>query len=273
MVGVLPAQAVEPLGLYDDFHGTQLDPAKWAGDQTAAVFSEGLPAGGLLDAVREVVLGRLRLGARHYGSPGNDNGAQTGRFRLSFFHPQPVTAIDATLLVTRAEAVGCASNPGVRARTRARLSGFFFNTGSAPASPPSNSNDVLAFVSVQRLSDSTDPEHVLQIVGSLQLCTDSSCNATVTLHDVSLGTVHLWQPVRLRIQWDQANHRFIFQRDHQAEVYVPYTVADTQPSLLPAKRVELAQDAPNCTTVPRANAFMELLVDKVLVNQSAAPLP
>jgi hypothetical protein len=31
-VGVLPVQAVEPLALYDDFHGTQLDPAKWAGD-------------------------------------------------------------------------------------------------------------------------------------------------------------------------------------------------------------------------------------------------
>jgi hypothetical protein len=151
-LGVLPAQAVEPLRLYDDFQGTQLDPAKWAGDQTAAILSEGVPAGGLLDAVREVVLGRLRLGARHYGSAGNDNGTQTGRFRLSFFHPQPVTAIDATLLVTRAEAIGCASNPGVRARARVRLSGFFFNTGSSPASLPSNLNDVLAFVSVQRLS-------------------------------------------------------------------------------------------------------------------------
>jgi hypothetical protein len=75
------------------------------------------------------------------------------------------------------------------------------------------------------------------------------------------------------MQWDQANHRFIFQRDHQAEVYVDYAVPDVQRSLFPFKRVELAHEVPNCTTAPRANAFMELLVDKVLVNQSAVPLP
>ena len=90
---------------------------------------------------------------------------------------------------------------------------------------------------------------------------------------VSLGTVHLWQPLRLKLQWDQANHRFIFQRDHQAELYVTYTVPDTLPSVQPLKRVELAPEVPNCTATPRANAFMELLVDKVLVNKSAAPLP
>jgi hypothetical protein len=190
---------------------------------------------------------------------------------LSFTKPAPVTAIEATLLVTRAEAVGCASNPGIPARAQARLSGYFFNTTTPTLG---NTNDVFAFVRVQRWSDSTDPEHVLQIVGLVLLCLDSTCYATTTLGaPVSLGTVYLWQPVRLRIQWDQANHRFIFQRDHQAEVYVDYTVPDVQPSLFPFKRVELAHEVPNCRTAPRANAFMELLVDKVLVNQSAVPLP
>jgi hypothetical protein len=272
-VGVLPAQAVEPLGLYDDFHGTQLDPAKWAGDQSAAITISSLPVGGLLDAVREVLFGRLRLGARYYGSPSLDTGAPSGRLRLSFTKPAPVTAIDATLLVTRAEAVGCASNQEFAARAQARLSGFFFNTTTPPTPIVGNTNDVFAFVRVQRWSDSTDPEHVLQIVGFVLLCLDPYCNGTSQLGTVSLGTVYLWQPVRLRIQWDQANHRFIFQRGHQAEVYVDYIVPDIQPSLFPFKRVELAHEVPNCTTAPRANAFMELLVDKVLVNQSAVPLP
>jgi len=90
---------------------------------------------------------------------------------------------------------------------------------------------------------------------------------------VSLGTVNMWQPVRLRIQWDQANHRFIFQWDRQAEVYVEYPVSATRLSSYPVKRVEIAHELPSCTTEPRANASMELVVDRVLVNQSAVPLP
>jgi hypothetical protein len=41
----------------------------------------------------------------------------------------------------------------------------------------------------------------------------------------------------------------------------------------PVKRVEPAPEVPNCTATPRANTFMEVLVDKVLVNKSAVILP
>ena len=270
MFGVLPAQAVEPLVLYDDFHGTQLDPAKWVGDQySALVDPAGIPVGGFLDMARELFFGRLRLAARYFGYP-FDQFSVPGRLRLSFIKPAVVTAIDATLVVTRAEAVACTSNPDFPARAAARLSGFFFNTTGATNE---NTDDVMAYIRVQRQSDSTDPEHVLQIVGNVNLCHDPSCSGTTPLGGVSLGKVYLWQPVRLRVQWDQANHRFVFQRDHQAELYVNYTVPDTWPSVQPAKRVELAPEVPNCTATPRANAFMEVLVDKVLVNKSGVILP
>jgi hypothetical protein len=263
-IGILPAQAIEPLALYDDFHGTRLDPPKWVADQ-----SEGLPLFGLQDAVREVILGRLRLGANSYANPTR---SISPRWRAVFTASPRVTAIDATLMVTRAEAVGCASNTAAVTQANARLSGFFFNT--APTGPTAGSlNDVLAFVRVERWSDSTDPEYVLQVHGYVLRCNDPDCNATDSLGTVSLGTVHLWQPVRLLIQWDQANHRFIFQRDRQAAVYAPYTVPDTLPSLMPVKRVEIAHRVPNCSDVPPPHALMELLVDKVLVNQSAVPLP
>ena len=256
-IGILPAQAVEPLALYDDFHGTQLDPAKWVGEQ-------GLP---LLDTAREVVSNRLHLSARSYGSPS----VSSPRWRVAFIQSSAVTAIEATLQVTGAEAVGCDGN-AEPARAQARLSGYFFN-----ASPTGSSNgrtdDVFAFVRVQRFSDSTDPEHVLQIVGFVLHCRNSDCSATDTLGDVNLGTVNLWQSVRLRIQWDQANHRFIFQRDRHAEVYVAYTVSDTSPSSFSGKRIELAHEVPACATAPRADVSMEVLIDKVLVNESAVPLP
>jgi len=78
--------------------------------------------------------------------------------------------------------------------------------------------------------------------------------------------------LRLRIQWDQANHRFIFQRDGEPEVFSPYTVSDTAPSGSQVKFLGTANTVPFCRLQagrPRPASFIDAFFDDVLVNESA----
>ena len=77
--------------------------------------------------------------------------------------------------------------------------------------------------------------------------------------------------VRLRVQWDRDNHRFIFQRDDDPEVLAPYTVSDSAPPGIQVKLLDALHFVPNCTATPRPVAFIEALFDDVMVNESAAP--
>jgi len=72
----------------------------------------------------------------------------------------------------------------------------------------------------------------------------------------------------LRLQWDQDNHRFIFQRDDDPEVFAPYTLADTAPPWGRRKGLRIVYGAANCTTI-RSEAFMEAFFGDVFVNESA----
>jgi hypothetical protein len=74
--------------------------------------------------------------------------------------------------------------------------------------------------------------------------------------------------VTLRLQWDQDNHQFIFQRDDDPEVFAPYTLADTAPPWGRRKGLRIVYGAANCTTI-RSEAFMETLFGDVFVNESA----
>ena len=76
---------------------------------------------------------------------------------------------------------------------------------------------------------------------------------------------------KLRVQWDRDNHRFIFQRDDNAEVFAPYTVSDSAPPGIQVKLLDALHLVPNCTATPRPMAFIEALFDDVMVNASAAP--
>ena len=81
----------------------------------------------------------------------------------------------------------------------------------------------------------------------------------------------LVEMVRLRVQWDRDNHRFIFQRDDDPEVLVRYTVSDSAPPGIQVKDLAAEHHVPNCTATPRPMAFIEALFDDVMVNESAAP--
>ena len=103
-------------------------------------------------------------------------------------------------------------------------------------------------------------------------CLDSGCLDANSLSSHDLGTVTLQEMADLSIQWDQANHQFIFQLNNNPPVYAPYTVQDTSPpGMTNGKRIGLSHMLPNCTAEPRPMVFMDAYFDNVYVNQSAGP--
>jgi hypothetical protein len=265
LVGLLsfPVQALEPFVLYDDFTGRLIDVDKWFGSQNKT--------GGVvnLEDVRLISSGQLRVANCAYSDPNSDSGWNVGGTRLSFTEGDLVTAIKASVKVNRVSVTGCSTN-SFPTQARVRLSGFFFNTGVP--TPGSAVNDVMAYIDVERRSNSPDAPNILVVWGRVYECTDSTCLSTNQLFSQDLGTVTLGQLADLTMQWDQANHRFIFQLNNNTPVYALYGVSDTSPpGSSNNKRIEVSPLFPNCTAEPRPLAIMDVYFDKVYVNQSAGP--
>jgi hypothetical protein len=262
LIGV-PGNAVEPLVLYDDFNATHIDPDKWFGGE----FSVPFP-GASTEAIRQIQDHRLRLAYRSFGQTDSDSGRPRHEFMLRFRDPAAVTAIQATVQVTDAATTGCPGNPEPTLAW-AMLGGRFF--GTAATIPESAVNDVVASIRLVRRSDATDPPDVLRVRSSIFHCANTPCTTGSGLHFQDLGPVKRGEMVKLRVQWDRDNHRFIFQRDDGPEVVAPYTVPDTTPPGIQVKLLDAIHFVPNCTTTPRPMAFIDALFDDVMVNKSAAP--
>jgi hypothetical protein len=257
-----PGNAVERLVTYDDFNATQIDPDKWFGWTCSTE-----PRCVSTEAIRQIQDKRLRRVYRVYGRTDSDSGRSRNELGLIFHNSAAVTAIKATVQVTDVAATSC---PGNREATSAGaiLGGLFF--GTAPSTPGSAATDVGAWIGLVRGSDSTDPLDVLLVrCGVLHSTTDGT--AVSVLHSQDLGPVKLGEMVRLRVQWDRDNHRFIFQRDDDPEVLAPYTVSDSAPPGIQVKLLDALHFVPNCTATPRPVAFIEALFDDVMVNESAVP--
>jgi len=260
-----PGNAEERLVPYDDFNATQIDPDKWFG-WTCSTEPRGVSTEA--EAIRQIQDNRLCLVYRAYGRPDSDSGMSRNELGLFFHNSAAVTAVKATVQVTDAAATSC---PGNREATIAvaMLDGRFFNT--PPPTPGSAANDVAAGIGLVRRSDSTDPPDVLRVRCGVLHCTNTDCMVVSELHSQDPGPVKLGELVRLRMQWDCANHRFIFQHDNDPEVLAPYTVSDSAPPGDQCKRLGAVHFVPNCTATPRPVAFIEALFDDVMVNESAAP--
>jgi hypothetical protein len=258
-----PGNAEERLVPYDDFNATQIDPDKWFGGEYGPE-----PRSVSTEAIRQIQDNRLRLVYRAYGRTDSDSGMSRNELGLFFHNSAAVTAIKATVQVTDAAATSCPGNPEATI-SWATLGGRFF--GTAPSTPGSAANDVVANIRLVRRSDSTDPPDVLRVRSGVFHCADAVCTAGSPIHFQDLGPVKLGEMVRLRVQWDRDNHRFIFQRDDDPEVLAPYTVSDSAPPGIQVKLLEAVHLVPNCTATPRPVAFIEALFDDVMVNESAAP--
>ena len=255
LAGVI-AHAVEPLVLHDDFSAAQIDVGKWVREEEGTGTEPSL----------QIQDNRLRLLNRSYGKTDSDKGQEGGGLFLSFSKPTTVTAIKAAVQVKDVGTTGCPSNPAVT-RASTFLGGPFFST----ATPPSDSvlRNVWALIGIVRGSDTTAPTDVLSVVSRVGRCTNADCKESTWLHSRYLGPIKRGEMATLRVQWDQDNHRFIFQRDDDPEIFFPYTLADTAPPWGHRKGLRIGYSAANCTT-SRSEAFMETLFGNVFVNESAA---
>ncbi|MCP3061244.1 hypothetical protein LXT21_20910 [Myxococcus sp. K38C18041901] len=259
------AQAIEPMVPYDNFNPSEsnppratkvrgIDPARWADVQT----------GSRQQALRELAFTRLRLQSRA------NTGA--GRYGLRFIQPSAVTAIEAKVRVNNARSTGCELPQGGVTQGTAELSGHFFN--AATPLRASAKDDVTA--SIRVVSRSTDPRgsQDLRVEAHVERCQDASCTARGSLFTADLGQVHQGEQTRLRVQWDAANDRFVFQRDSEPEVYGAYSVTDTQAPGVANKELVVTHAVPTCMRgSPSPLAYVNAYFHDVGVNQSAAPAP
>jgi len=254
LTGVL-AHAVEPLVLYDDFNAAEIDAGKWVREEDGAGTKASVQIQG----------NRLRLLNRSYGKTDSDKGQDSGGLFLSFPNLAAVTAIKATVQVKDVGTTGCPGNSDAT-RVSTFLGGPFFSA----ATPTSRSvlRNVWALIGIVRGSDMTSLTEVLSVQSRVGQCTNADCRESTWLHSRYLGPIKRGEMVTLRVQWDQDNHRFIFQRDDDLEVFAPYTLADTAPPWGRRKGLRIVYGAANCTTI-RSEAFMETVFGDVFVNASA----
>jgi hypothetical protein len=249
-----------PLALYDDFNAKLIDPGRWFGTE---VGSE--PGGPGTEAIRQIQAGRLRLLYRAYGRTGSGSDRLRHEWGLIFQNSAAVRAIQATVQATAVATTGCSGNPE-HGLAWARLGGRFF---AAPPSGGGPVTDVVAIIYLGRASDTKEPPHVLHARAAVFHCNDPACTKASELFSQDLGAVKLWQTARLRVQWDQGGHRFIFQRDTAKEVEMPYkdkVTTDTAPPGLPAKLLSATLIVPDCpATLPRPMAFIGARFDDVRV--------
>jgi hypothetical protein len=112
---------------------------------------------------------------------------------------------------------------------------------------------------------------VLRINAGVLLCSNAQCSDGTTLAGGPLGTVAAGVAVTIRVQWEPANDRFVFQRGNRPELFAPYTVSDVAPAGNPNKILAVNASVPNCTVTPRPTTVMSASFDDVFLNVSAIP--
>jgi hypothetical protein len=249
--------SVAQLVLYDNFNSKHIDPSKWIGWQ----FFDPDVREATRQPTGEERDRRLHLSQTVYSATTDDLGGSGGVFGLAFPVPNAITETSFTVVVNKAEAVGCASNPSLIV-TDAEFRGNFFNVES---SPTSQVGDVVGVISVER--SPTDVGDALTVTGYYARCDDEFCGTQTLLDYRVLGTVKPGVTSTLRIKWDQPKHRFVFQLNREPEVISAYTVSDTTPAVLPNKFIGSARSIPHCTTRPRPFTAMDAFFDNVRVNQ------
>jgi hypothetical protein len=251
------AHAVEPLVLYDDFTAAEIAQDKWLREDEGAG----------TEPIVQVRDNQLRLFNRSYGKTDYAQGRDEGSLFMTFSNSADVTAIKATVQVNDVRATGCPSNPRPT-RAVAFIGGSFFNT--ATPTPGSELHDVWALIGLARNSNMDTPTDALLAISLVGRCTNANCKASTWLHSRMLGPVRRREMATLRVQWDGDNHRFIFQRDDDLEVFAPYTLSDTAPPGRQRKGLRIVYEVANCTPPSQPVAFIEALFNNVLVNASAA---
>jgi hypothetical protein len=234
--------------VYDSFNQMFLNPNKWA--TSSPCFTQSV-----LECVREIRNGELRLAVRGYGAKDSNVGSQYGESELHFIKPASVRSIASQLVVQRTNALSCATNLD-SAHAHALIAGRFFNSGSAVAD-----DDMEAFLIFDHSSG--DPIGVLSV------------GAFMHWHgqffgDVSLPPAKVGQQIIAQLRWDQPNHQFVaswtdVRTGVVAQALMPYLISDTTPPVSSDKLLGVRAFTPNCLDTKFRSVDMDAAFDDVTI--------
>jgi hypothetical protein len=252
------------LVLYDDFNAAPpvIKPDKWHGTEAA-----GTATAPTTETIRKIVGKKLQLSLVFYGNDTQDTvGPSGGLQRLRFNDPSSITAIQAKVVVQKAEAQGCVANSDT-AKARAQITGRFFNDGTG--SGTDETGDVFATIEMQLDSD---PAVGRRIRAFINRCTNADCSPP--FDNVASATfVTTWAPGAARtllLQGDPPNHQFIFTVNPGAAseeiITLPHgLISDTDPPVEQSKELRVNGDPVNCTAA-RMRTTTTATFDNVMIN-------
>jgi hypothetical protein len=245
--------------LYDDFTSGIIDPTKWNG------LEEGNSIG--RETQRTATGGKLTLLERCYGYTNSNAGVPYEQQKLYFANGPNTKAIKATVKPVKFEAIGCADNTA-STWAAARIMGYFFNTSLT--SPTSGTNDVHALIGIFHDSSLNQDEDNATIKAMVRQCTDNNCNTANIMYEKTLGSIKIGQQAVLSMEWDHANHKFIFMLNKKifSYKYNSASYPDNFPSYWKGKRLEASAQVANCIVTPemqRPTGLMQATFDDVYI--------
>jgi hypothetical protein len=244
------AQVQSAAILYDDFSEKWLDPAKWKPINPNCW-------GNVLECVREIRDGRLRLAVRNFGDTNSDSGIQYDESEVYFADPNPIKSITADIR-TQFAGIGCLTNNTDATHTQVQIGGRFFNTGSG------NPNDDISVWLIIWI-DTFDPT-------TMHISVYWGYPWPLPATDVPFASYPVGTELTSTLIWDKANHRFIGktkvedEEGQGAQVEIPYYLPDTAPPANPEKRILASQHTLNCTSA-KTNGQVEARVGNVIISR------
>ena len=228
------AQAVPFPTLYDDFHGAQIDPDRWAPVRAA---------GYEMSIGQDVSVGRLSMALKAYGI----GPSPQGFINLGMTNPAVATAIgiQVTTRIDDVNTTGCASTE--LGQSRAGLNAPFFRDGPNPANPFDQTGVVVAVSGLRVFADQVTIQSRFFAVR----CLDFNCNGEFLLGGGTFQDVALGQDATLGIELDAANNQIIFTKDDEAPQFVTNVSSNqinTDLGPLHFKRVQAIHFLETCPT-------------------------
>lgn len=200
--------------------------------------------------IQEANGGKLLSGLARKGGPFVENN------RLRFADPASITTIEATVTLLDIRVPGGTATTANR--PRASLDGFFYWDGTGTGSATDQTGHVQG--SVGLAADATQGNTVAQFF--VFKCTNPGCTTGISLVPIThLGPIELFEPHRLKLQYDGTN--FIFQLDDNPPVvFTPPDATRLPPTVLFKElrtRINIQDD-------PNAISAVTAIFDDVAVN-------
>jgi hypothetical protein len=193
--------------LYDDFHGTQIDPDRWARSVANGYeMSQGL----------DPTVGRLMMSVQAYGDVGAPGPSFfQGRVHLFMTNAKAASTIgiQVTAKVEDVNVTGCGS--AEPSASQARIHALFFRDGPTPPNPNDETGVVYAVNRITALADL--PPGTLRVNFFAFRCLDANCDTDAGLGGGVFQNATLGQDVTLGMELDAANNRIIFTKDAETQ--------------------------------------------------------